>query len=478
MFIEHLALIPEMAQGAVVLALFLVILARPRRDLALTWLPLAGLAVTLLSVAVLSAHGQFFAGAYRADACSQFFKAAVALGSALACHNALNRPLLEAERRTEYFFLLNLSALGFMVLSGAVEIITLFVALEVASLSLFALVPLRAREPRAVEAGTKYILFGAAATALSLYGYAYILATQHTGYLSALAGANWGIMTNPGASMGLALLLCGFLYKLALFPFHAWAPDVYTGADNETSAYIATIPKLGAAVILVRLVSCASPEAGLGTLLAVLGALSMTVGNLAALAQKDLKRMLGYSGVAHAGYLTLGLAAGTADGMAAVGYYSLVYILANLGCFWVICRIARDGRNLSYADLAGLSRKHPGLAFLMAVSAFSLVGLPPTAGFMGKFFLLSAAWNAGYAWLVVVAVVNTAVSLYFYLNLVRQCYAAEPGETAPSETAAPGIEIESGGPVGLSLAGAILVLGIIPGPVAELALRAGQNLLP
>ncbi|MBI5518708.1 MAG: NADH-quinone oxidoreductase subunit N [Desulfovibrio sp.] len=461
---------PELAQGALLLALFGLILARPRQDLALSWLPAASVGVLAASLLAMGARGVFFSGAYQLDACSQFFKAAVALGAALANQNALRRPLLDGERRTEYFFLLSLSALGFMVLASAVEIITLVVALELASYSLFALVPLRGRDPRAAEAGIKYILFGAAATGLSLYGYAYIMGTQHTGLIAQLAGKDWSLATNPGAVMGMALLLCGFLYKLALFPFHAWAPDVYTGADNETSAYLATIPKLGAAVVLVRFMAVLTPAAGIGQLLAVLGVLSMTIGNLAALAQKDLKRMLGYSGVAHAGYLTLGLAAGSAEGMGSVAHYSLVYVLGNLACFWVICRLSRDGRNLTYADLSGLHKRRPALAFLMALAAFSLVGLPPTAGFMGKLFLLSSAWNAGYSWLVVAAVVNTAISIYFYLNLARHCYTVDPER---EDTQA-----EPAGAAGFVLAGAILALGVVPGPVFNLALKAGQNLLP
>ncbi len=467
---DLLSFAPELAQAGIVVALFLVILVRPREELALSWLPFAGVGVAALSLLALDARGLFFGGAYQVDACSQLFKALVALGSVVAVQNAMHRPLLDGARRTEYFFLLNVSILGFMILSGAVEVITLFVALEVASYSLFALVPLRGRDPKAAEAGIKYILFGAAATGLSCYGYSYILATQGTGYLSELVTRDWSILTNPGAVMGLALLLCGFLYKLALFPFHAWAPDVYAGADNETAAYLATIPKLGAAVVLIRLVAVAAPTAGMGQLLAMLGLLSMTVGNLAALAQKDLKRMLGYSGIAHAGYLTLGLAAGNAEGLGSVAFYSLVYVLASLGCFWCICRLSEDGRNLSFEDLSGLAKRHPALAFLMAASAFSLLGLPPTAGFIGKLYLLISAWDAGYGWLVVAAVLNTAISVYFYLNIVRHCYTVEPSQE--------GGKVRASSPLAVGLAGAILALGIVPGPVFNLALKVGQNLLP
>ena len=169
---------------------------------------------------------------------------------------------------------------------------------------------------------------------------------------------------------------------------------MYHGASNETAAYAATLPKFGAVVILVRLAALLEPGLEPATILAILGAASMTFGNLAALVQHDVKRMLGYSTIAHAGYVIIGLVAVTANGLAAVGFYSLVYVLMNLTCFWVVCRLSADGRNLVLDDLNGLHRRAPFLAFVLAVAALALVGLPPTAGFMGKLFLLSAAWGA------------------------------------------------------------------------------------
>ena len=260
------------------------------------------------------------------------------------------------------------------------------------------------------------------------------------------------------------MFMAGFFYKLALFPFHFWCPDVYQGTSNETAAYVATLPKLGAVVILIRLASMLTPGLGVTTLIAVLGAVSMTFGNLAALAQKDVKRLLGYSSVAHAGYVTVGLVAGTAEGLAAAAFYSLVYIIMNLTCFWVICRVSGDGRNLQLDDLNGMFRTRPALAAILAVGAFALVGLPPTGGFMGKLFLLSAAWGRGYDWLIIIAALNTAISIYYYLSLVRHAYTSEPAETPLPE--------KTGGAIfGGVLAGAILGLGLFPSQFFELAMR-------
>ncbi len=348
-----LNVLPEIVQTAIVLALFLISVTKsPGAGGKFT--PLLPLAAGIGVVAAgfsLGASGAMFGGAYQIDGLSQFFKFAVALGFAIAVLNAAPQPTLDPEKRADYFLLLALSALGLMCLSSAVELVTIYLALELSSYSLYALIPLRSREPRAAEAGIKYILFGAAATALSLFGLAYILAGQHSSYLAELTARSWSWAETPIGVVGLTLFMAGFFYKLALFPFHFWAPDVYDGASNETAAYAATLPKLGAVVILIRLAAMLKPGLQVTTVLAVLGAASMTFGNLAALTQQDIKRMLGYSSVAHAGYVMVGLVAASASGLAAAGFYSLIYVLMNLTCFWVICRLSTDGRNLQLSDL-------------------------------------------------------------------------------------------------------------------------------
>jgi NADH-quinone oxidoreductase subunit N len=471
-FNVHMVL-PELVQLAIVLALFVKSVTKSFNSgtYFASLLPLAAGAGLVAAGFSLGASGAMFWGSYKIDGLSQFFKFAVALGFAIAVLNAASQPTLEPEKRADYFLLLALSALGLMCLASAVELVTIYLALELSSYSLYALIPLRGREPRAVEAGIKYILFGAAATALSLFGLAYILAGQHSSYLAELTARSWAWAEAPIGVIGLTLFMAGFFYKLALFPFHFWAPDVYEGASNETAAYAATLPKLGAVVILIRLAAMLKPSLQVTTVLAILGAASMTFGNLAALTQQDIKRMLGYSSVAHAGYVMVGLVAASASGLAAAGFYSLIYVLMNLTCFWVICRLSTDGRNLQLKDLNGLYRRAPFLAFVLAVAALALVGLPPTAGFMGKLFLLSAAWNRGYDWLVVVAALNTAISIYYYLNLIRHAYTVE----AEGDVVSP----PPGGALwGGVLAGLLLVLGAVPAPVFRWAEAAGRQLMP
>lgn len=475
----HISLfLPELLQTALILVLFIQALAKPREAGATgsipsrtEWVPLVALAVLAASLACLGLRGLVFWGTYRIDGLSQFFKLAVSAGFAIAAFNAARQPTLEPRKRADYFMLLATSALGLMLLASSVELITIYLALEISSYSLYALIPLRGKDPRAAEAGIKYILFGAAATALSLFGLAYILAGQNSSFLSVLITKSWTWQDAPLGIVGLTLFMGGFFYKLALFPFHFWAPDVYDGTSNETAAYAATLPKLGAVVVLIRLAAMLKPGLQVTTILAVLGACSMTFGNLAALTQQDIKRMLGYSSVAHAGYVMVGLVAASAAGLAAAGFYSLIYVLMNLTCFWVICRVSTDGRNLKLDDLNGLHGREPVLAFTLAVAALALVGLPPTAGFMGKLFLLTSAWNRGYNWLVVVAAVNTAISIYYYLNLIRHAYTVD---------AAPEVESPRAGGAfwGAVLATLLLLLGTVPAFVFQWAEAAGKQLMP
>ena len=458
-------LLPELYQLLLIAALFVQSIAgRPWMPRVENWLPWGAGAGVLLSLASLDSQGILISGSYCVDPVSQFFKMTVAVGFAVAVLNARRQQTLEEGKETEYFMFMALSAWGLMLLSSTVELISIYLSLEVASFSLFPLVPLRSEDKRAAEAAVKYIFFGAAATAIGLFGFSYILAAQHTTYLIELAEKPWAWSEAPMAVMGLTLFLSAILFKLALFPFHFWAPDVYEGASNETAAYISTLPKVGAVVILIRFASLLKPGLEITTVLAVLAGISITYGNLTALVQKDVKRLLGYSAIAHAGYVIIGLTAGTAGGMAAAAFYIFVYLLMNFTCFWVICRIAEDGRNLTLDDLNGLYKRSPGLALVLTVGAIALVGLPPTAGFMGKLFLLTAAWNHGYNWLVIVAALNVAISIYYYLNLIHHAYTRELPDGAPSGISYPVFSLVWGG----FLAALVILFGILPGLVFDL----------
>lgn len=467
-------IIPELFQFLLILALFLQSLSNGAKGpCAGRWVPLFAAAGIVAAIAGFPARGLMFHEVYQIDALSQFFKLAIAIGFFVTVSNASRQPTLPEDKRSDYFLFLALSAEGLMLLSSSTELFTLYLALELSSYSLYTVISLRAHDKGAAEAGIKYILFGAVATALALYGLSYVLAGQHTTYIAELTGKSWTWANSPQAVIGLALFLGGMFYKLALFPFHFWCPDVYQGTSNETATFAATLPKLGAVVVLVRLSAFLTPGLEITTLLAWLGAISMTLGNLSALAQKDVKRILGFSSVAHAGYVMVGLVSGTAQGMAAAAFYALAYVAMNLLAFWVVSRVASDGRNLKLDDLNGLYKRAPVLAFALAVGAFALVGLPPSVGFIGKLFLITSAWNHGYNWLVVTLAVNSAFAIYYYLSLVRHAYTEEAvtaGAAVPDTSA---FALVGAG----VLSAVVLVLGLLPSPVFELAVAAGQSVI-
>lgn len=467
------SVLPEFYLLLLITALFIqAVLHRyllPRPEKWLPWATAVGILITLCS---LKEKALISFGSYRIDALSQFFKLAVVTGLTLSVGIAARQPTLDRDKRNEYLLFMALSAWGLMLLSSAVELITIILSMELATFSLLPLIPIRNEEKQAAGAAIRYVFFSAAATAIGLFGLSYILATQHTTYLHLMVPALWNWHSSPMAVAGLMLFLCALLFKLALFPFHAWAPDVYEGASNETAGYLSTLPKLGAAVVLIRIAAMLRPGLGITTILACLAALSMTYGNLAALSQTDIKRLLGYSTVAHAGYMMLGVVSGTAEGLAAIAFYAFVYMLMNFTCFWVISKAASDGLNLKLNDLDGLHTRNPFLAVILSVGALALAGFPPTAGFMGKLFLLSALWNHGYNWLVVIAAGNMALAFFYYLNLIRHTYSRHHQESfrEPSEM------LFTTRLLGLFLAALIILLGIFPSPLFEFALRAGGQL--
>jgi NADH-quinone oxidoreductase subunit N len=458
---------PELYQFALICAIYAVSVLNKQSNRWIAWASFAGVLIAAFS---LGREGMFLFNAYKIDALSQFFKLVIAAGFFIVALNGKVLSTVDADKRVDYFLLLAVSAWGLMLLCSAAEMMTMVICLEISSYSLYALVPIRAGSKDAAEAGVKYILFGAAASAFALMGYSFVLASTHTSYISGIGGAL--SISNPMGLFGITLFLSSFFYKLALFPFHFWCPDVYTGTGNETAAFIATLPKVGAMAALIRLVHAASPNVSLTDTLAILAAVSITFGNIAALVQSDVKRLLGYSSIAHAGYILIGLVAGTAAGLAASAFYAMAYMVMNLTCFWVICRMAPGGDNVSLDDLSGLHQRAPWLAFVLAVGAFALVGLPPTVGFTGKLFLLTSAWGKGYDWLIIVAAVNTAFSIFYYLNLVRYAYTADMIQDKP-------IDMSVGaGSVAMILAILVILLGSLPAFVYDLAFAAGKQFLP
>ncbi|MBU2227434.1 MAG: NADH-quinone oxidoreductase subunit N [Proteobacteria bacterium] len=395
-------------------------------------LALLGFALTL---ACSGARGELFSGAYRVDFFSQVFKVLLSAGFTLVVFMFEKED--EVENLPEYFMFLGFSTLGLMILVSSVELISIVISLEISSFSLYAVVPLRKAQTKTqLEAAMKYLFFGAIATGIMLYGMGYLYGMAHSTYLADVAAKLPQFLAQPLGVLALILALTAFFFKLSLFPMHFWAPDIYEGASDATTTFIATIPKIAATALLIRLTMLASSNPGqLATIIIVLAALSMTLGNLVGLVQKDMKRLLAYSGIAHAGYLMMGLLSFNRDGNAAVVYYIVVYLFMNLACFYVVMLLSRRGENVSISDLSGLSRRSPLLAFTLAVAAFSLAGIPPTGGFTGKFFLFVSAFEAGYLAIVLIAAVNTVISVFYYLNLVRVSYSREAEDRQPLQLA-------------------------------------------
>jgi NADH-quinone oxidoreductase subunit N len=466
---------PELVLIAAALLLFFVSASSGRGEYARGIALYAALAAALASAITLYAHGSLFYQTYRVDLFSQSMKLVISLGfMAVMLFAGRLKGVAEAVR-PEYYFFLTLSVLGLVMLVSCVELLTMFIALELSSYSLYLLVPMRddSKGLRAqMEGAIKYILFGVAATGVMLYGMSYLYGLTGTTYFNQLIPALTGMTGSLAAMVALAMVLCGFFFKLAVFPFHFWVPDVYQGASNETTAFIASVPKVAAVAMLIRVCAMASPQQGdLTTLLVVFSAASMFYGNLVALVQTDIKRMLGFSGIAHAGYVMLGFVVLKDTGYATALYYIAAYLMMNLAAFLVVCTVSADGENVRVSDMGGLHKRSPLLAFILAVSMFALAGLPPFAGFMGKFMLLTGAYKAGHVWLVILAAINTAISIYYYLSVVRVAY------TNPVTGSA---ALEASGLVkalGVALVAVIIALGVAPDAVLRACAGAVRAVL-
>jgi NADH-quinone oxidoreductase subunit N len=301
-------------------------------------------------------------------------------------------------------------------------------------------------EEKASEAALKYLLLGAFATAFLLYGIALFYgltgSTNLKNIAQAIAGEN--VLANPLLLLAMALILVGLAFKVSLVPFHMWTPDVYEGAPTPITAFMAVGVKAAAFSAFLRVFLSALPalHPHWGKLLWGVAVLTMTVGNLIAISQENIKRLLAYSSIAHAGYILIGLIAGGEAGITAVLYYLVIYMFMNLGAFAVVAAYGgREDENLNIKDYAGMGLSHPWLAFAMAVFLFSLAGIPPLAGFMGKFYIFSAAIKSGYVWLTIIAVINSVIAMYYYLRVIVVMYMKKPERAVQVALARPALII-------------------------------------
>ncbi len=384
----------------------------------------------------------------------------------------LSEPFLRSEKveQGEYYALILFCTSGMMLLASALDLITLFLGIEVLSISLYILAGYRRDSDAGNEAAMKYFLLGAFASAILLYGIALTYGATGTTSLGRIADA----LTNAESAFpaglllaGMAMILIGFAFKVALVPFHMWTPDVYEGAPTPITAFMSAGPKAAAFAAFLRtfFVAFGPIHGDWNMLLSVIAALTMTVGNVAAIAQTNVKRMLAYSSIAHSGYVLIGLVAGGAAGATGAVFYLIAYTAMNLGAFAVVILLEhKGGGGDELRDYAGVGFRYPLIGAALSLFMISLSGIPPTVGFVGKLFLFGSAVSTGHIWLAVIAVLNSAISVFYYLRLLVLMYMREPGEVLPP--------IRVPAAIGLALlvtALATLGLGVFPGQWIEAA---------
>ena len=428
-------LVPELI--LVVLTLGIILAARriQRGPVAVVGTVIAALAAGLASGWVLSLGPQTgFGGMITADGYSHFFKVLIAAALALTALLSVRSFNGEQVPRGEYHVLLLLASTGMMLAVSALDLLTLYLGLELITLCSYILVGIRVERPASNEAAIKYFLLGSFASALLLYGISLTYGmTGATGF-SAIASAlsEHGPGSSPLLLVAIGLVLAGLAFKIAAVPFHSWAPDAYQGASAPVAAFLAAGSKAAGLAVLGRVCLAAfGSEAHFWSMaLAGLATLSIVVGSIMVLPQTDMKRLLAYSSIAHVGYALLGLMAGTPEGARATMTYAFLYVFMTLGAFGVVIALGPRGESLD--GYKGLAAQRPGTAALMLLFLASLTGIPPTAGFAAKFVVILSAVRAGYLALAVLAVVCSVISAYVYLRVAVLMYMKEPQEPAPS----------------------------------------------
>jgi NADH-quinone oxidoreductase subunit N len=478
-------LAPELTLAAFAIVVILLDLVIQRKG----WLAVVGIAGVVVAagftIAMWGGSPQaIFNNMLAVDNFALFFKLLFLAIAALVILASVDYVSKFARFQGEYYALVLLSALGMMLMAATAELISIYVALELTSISLYVLVGFL-KDPKSTEASLKYLLLGAVASAVLLFGMALVFGftgkTQLGEIARAILGLSLsGVVASPGLILGMVLMIAGFGFKIAAIPFHMWVPDVYEGAPTPITAYLSVGSKAAGFAIILRvfftafgLPSWLSLDWGL--IFAVLAAIGMTLGNIIAIPQTNIKRMLGYSSIAQAGYLLVGLAtvgfSPAADilGRSGLLFFLASYAVTNMGAFTAIIAISNKLDSDLIQDYSGMGRRAPLLALALTLCLISLIGMPPAAGFMAKFYIFSGAVQHGLLWLVVIAVINSVISAYYYLRVVKVMWLGEPAseEKVPSSGA---LRLA----LSLSCLG-VLVLGIIPGYIMKLAeLGAGM----
>ncbi len=433
----------------------------------LGYVSLLGLALAAFAAVNLwGANVSAFSGMIVADNFGLFLTLVILLGAALSILLAMDYIRAQNVERGEYYVLILAAVVGMIVMATATDLILVFLGLELLSLPLYILAAFQRDQTQSLEAGMKYFLLGAFASAFFLYGIAFIYGGTGSTNLTRIATAI-AASRNDVTLIGVGLLIAGFAFKVALVPFHWWTPDVYEGAPTTVTAFMSVAVKVAAFGAFFRAFLVALPDFSLDwrIVLALIAVLTMTLGNVAALLQPNIKRMLAYSSIAHAGYILIALVAMGKDGAASALFYLLAYTLTNLGAFGAVIAFSNGARErVHISDYAGAARAQPLVAAVMTIFMLSLAGFPPFAGFVGKFFIFSAAVRSGWTWLAVIGVLNSLISAYFYLRPVVQMYMTEPTTEWTVSRVAPLVTLA----LVITVIG-VVALGVFPAPAIALA---------
>ncbi|HXI13467.1 MAG TPA: NADH-quinone oxidoreductase subunit N [Thermoanaerobaculia bacterium] len=420
--------------------------------------------------------GTFFGGTYQLSPLTRMFDFTFLLATLLAAMFAREYLARERIEGGEFYALLLWGTIGMMMMAKGLDLLIVILGLELLSICIFVLVGYHRRLAISNEASLKYFLMGAFATGFILYGTALFYGAAGSTNVTDLARfMSTASPSDPMLTIAFILLIAGLGFKLALAPFHAWAPDVYQGAPTPIAGWLSVAPKAATLITLIRLLTAMMPvaeQARWTSILAVLAVASMVVGNFVAIAQRDLKRMLAYSGIAHVGYMTIAVLTVRADAVAAVAIYAITYALMNIGAFGVVSLLQKnqnDAQTLS--DIAGLGFRKPFYGFALAIFMFSLSGLPPTAGFISKFYVFKVAVDSGHLTLALIGILTSIVSVYYYLRVVYYLYMKEAEDLTPVASGG----IFSTGALLISIVG-ILLIGLYPTPLFEAGAQAAQTL--
>jgi NADH-quinone oxidoreductase subunit N len=469
--IQDLAAIgPELelvVMGMVLLIADLIIKDKKKLGvLAIIGIGLSGVLLYRLSGIETSAYG----GVLVVDQFANFFKLIFLIGAALSIALSLRYLDIERENHGEYYALILLATMGMMFMAGAVDLVTLYISLETMAIATYVLVGFLRSNQRSNEASLKYFLLGAFSSGILLYGMSLLYGIAgSTKFIDIAEALSRRPLTDPISLMAMITLSAGLFFKIAAVPFHQWTPDAYEGAPTSITAFMSVAVKAASFAMMVRvfMVAIYPLRPQWIPILAAVSVMTMTVGNIAAITQSNVKRLLAYSSISHAGYILLGLIAGNETGLIAVGIYLLVYTFTNLGAWAVIVALRRrDVIGEHIDEMSGLFFKNPVAAILMLIFLLSLAGIPPTAGFIGKYYLFAAAIQTGHNALAVVAVLNAAISIYFYLRIVVAMFMREPTEKT-------GLVYSPGLLTVLAVAIIFtMVIGLYPDPFIALARQA------